>query len=195
MQTARTVLTLATCIMVAAGCAADRGEADAAAAADTIGQTTPAGDSTAGDTVAVEPALECAGLELSLLRAEPGRAGLRQTHGEPDSVRATTEPNRHMAGAIDSLFDVFYPGLRASFRTPPSARDLITAVSITDNRYISDARIGIGAREDTVIALLGPPTRREGGALVYDCGEVEQPVRFELSSGRVTAIAIAYYVD
>lgn len=67
---------------------------------------------------------------------------------------------------------------------------------IRDNRFISDVRVGIGATGSEIGRLLGEPTRREAGAMVYDCGdEVEQPVLFELVDGRVRAIRVQYYVD
>lgn len=140
--------------------------------------------------------LSCENLETEILGASHSREGFRRTHGSPDSILVWTEPNRHVEGAVDSLFTVYYPGLLASFRRPTGGRDLIVAAGVTSNRYLSDSTIGIGASEAEIVARLGEPTRREDSNLVYECGmEVEQPVTFEIRNGAVFAITVAYYVD
>ena len=174
-------------------CAADRPEQipapDSAGAADT---TRAAADRAL--------ALDCDTLAATLLRTGATRSALAQAYGEPDSVEATTEPNRHMPDATDSLFVVHYPGLGVTLRTPPSARDLVSAVMVTDNRYLAYPSIGIGTREEAVVAALGEPDERTEGdgttVLTYACGEeVEQPVTFHIRDGVVVRIEASYYVD
>lgn len=138
----------------------------------------------------------CAGLERSLLSFEPDRAGVHAAFGAPDTVIAVTEPNRHAEGVTDTLFTLRYPGLVLDIHKPGGGNDLASGVVVEDNRYLAFPRIGIGASADSVTVLLGTPTARDGVSLIYDCGEeVNQPVRFEVSEGRVRRIVISYYVD
>jgi hypothetical protein len=138
----------------------------------------------------------CEGLDEQILAVQPTRAMLQARFGAPDSMIATAQPNRHVEGVTDSLFTIFYNGLTVDVHMPGGGSDMPVHVDVEHNRYVAFPRIGIGAAADSVIAALGPPTRREDAALVYDCGEaVEQPVRFALSGGRVSRITIAYYVD
>ena len=158
----------------------------------------PARDTT--DVASSASLPECATLAETLLRTPATRSALAAAYGAPDSVRATTEPNRHIQGATDSLFAVYYPGLAVMLRTPPAARDLVSHVSVTDDRYLAHRRIGIGATEKAVIATLGEPhDRAEAGettSLTYACGvAVEQPVTFHLRDDAVVRIEASYYVD
>ena len=174
-----------------AACAPERPSAGPPSEAST--QEAPP-DATGGAPASALPE-GCQGLERSLLQTAPTRAELRARFGEPDSIAAVTVPNRHVEGVTDTLFTVHYPALIVSIHTPGGGDDLPSSVQVDDNRYVAFPRIGIGAAADSVIAALGEPTRRDPDGLVYDCGEVEQPVRFELADGRVRRIAIAYYVD
>ena len=70
--------------------------------------------------------LTCITLMDSVFLAPSTRAALQQAYGSPDSVNASTEPNRHVTGVTDSLFHVHYPGLTARFRKPGGGSDLIT---------------------------------------------------------------------
>jgi hypothetical protein len=140
----------------------------------------------------------CEALEQTLLRFEPTRAALANRVGPPDSMELVTQPNRHVEGVTDSLFTIYYPGLVAGVHKPGGGEDLVSHVSVTDNRYLAFPRIGIGAQQDSVIAALGPPTegRADGSVLTYNCGMgPDQPVTFHLQGGRVSRITIEYYVD
>ena len=157
-----------------------------------------------GDTAAAAPQLgspqtiECEGLERTILRTAAERTPMRNMFGAPDSVRSITEPNRHIPGVIDSLFDLFYPGLTAHIRKPYRGNDMAVHVQLSDNRYLRYPQIGIGASPDALIRSLGEPTAREPGSFVYACSEeIEEPVIFHLDAGgrRVSSVEIQYYVD
>ncbi|MEX1184065.1 MAG: hypothetical protein WEF86_12610 [Gemmatimonadota bacterium] len=140
--------------------------------------------------------LDCTDLAETILTTDATRQALAETYGAADSISALTEPNRHLPDATDSLFTVFYPGLTVSIRTPPSARDLVSGVDVTDNRYLVNEAVGIGAPAEQVIDVLGPPATLDDATLVYSCAEaVEQPVTFVLVNGAVARIEIEYYVD
>ena len=140
--------------------------------------------------------IACENLARTILAVEPVRASLQRQFGVPDSITATTEPNRHVPGRVDSLFVVHYSGLTASLRKPGGGEDMVDGVVVTESRFLAHPAIGVGAPEARVIAALGAPTRRTAGSLVYDCGEhVEEPVTFHLRDGVVQRIEIDYYLD
>jgi hypothetical protein len=186
MSTCRWPALLLTGLLLAWGCAREAAQPARDATderADVAAQETPA-------------RVDCVGLEISILATEPSRSALRARFGAPDSVISAVEPNRHVEGAVDSLFVVHYPGLLVSIRTPTGAADLADHVEITDARYIRHAQLAIGASEAQIAAVLGPPTRRTPEAMIYECGAgAEQPVTFRLQAGVVRSIMIDYYVD
>jgi hypothetical protein len=138
----------------------------------------------------------CEDLHYRILEVPATRDAFAAAFGQPDSVAASTEPNRHIAGAIDSLFTVHYPGAHLEIRTPPGGRDMATHVRVTDNRYLAYPGIGPGTAAARVQAVLGEPRERAVGYLRYQCGEgAEQPVTFRIAAGRVSAVEIDYYVD
>lgn len=141
--------------------------------------------------------LTCSTLTDSVfLVPRPTRALLLQAYGVPDSVSASTEPNRHVAGVIDSLLRVHYPGLTASFRKPGEGSDLVTDVVVTDNRFLRFPSLGIGARGSRLIQVLGDPWTLADDRIEYNCVvDADQPVTFWLVGGQVRRVSKYYYVD
>lgn len=140
--------------------------------------------------------LTCDGLERHLVPGYESRAALARVFGSPEGVDVSTEPNRHVVGAIDSLFVVRYPGLTAQFRRPEGGDDLTSFLSVIRSDYLRYPSIGIGAEADRVTDVLGAPGASDAERLVYDCGRgPSQPVHFRLSDGSVEGIEITYYVD
>lgn len=179
---------LAWMVLFAAACAPDGAPPE-----DAPGRVEVAEDRQ--EPAAVE-AIACEDLARTILAVEPARASLRRQFGAPGSVTATTEPNRHVPDRVDSLFVVRYPGLTASLRKPGGGEDMVDAVVVTESRFLAHPAIGMGTREERVLATLGEPTRRTAESLVYDCGEhVEEPVTFHLRDGLVLRIEIDYYLD
>lgn len=165
-----------------------------AAGPDTAAGSRAAVD-TAGAAAGAVPS-GCADLHYNILKAVPTRQAFSAEFGQPDSVVSTVEPNRHVPGAIDSLFTVHYPRFVMDIRTPSGGRDMATEVHLEDNRYLAYPGIGIGASAARVREVLGDPHDEGPAFLTYQCSEhVEQPVTFRVADGRVAAIEIAYYVD
>lgn len=165
-----------------------------AAASDAPAPQNDSGPADPGSGEAVPQS--CDNLHESILAAAPTREAFAGAYGPPDTVIATTEPNRHVPGAVDSLFTVAYAGFVMEIRTPAGARDMATHVEVEDNRYLAFPGIGIGAPAERLEDVLGPPTSASAGRVTYDCSEaVEQPVTFVIEDGRVARIEIAYYVD
>lgn len=125
------------------------------------------------------------------------RAGLRAALGEPASIETDTEPNRHIPDAIDSLFTLAWEGLEVRVRTPPSGSDLVERVTVRHDRYLRWPDPGIGATQDHVAEVLGPPQERQPGVVRYACGSgpVSEPVGFVITDAHVVEIVFDFYVD
>jgi len=140
--------------------------------------------------------LTCTVLLDSVFLAPSTRATLVDSYGAPDSTVAVTEPNRHVVGAIDSLFVVYYPGLNASFRKPSDGSDLVTQMDVADNRYLRYPSLGIGARSERLLHVLSDPAVVAVDRIEYNCGiGADEPVTFWLSNGQVRRVSKSYYVD
>ena len=140
--------------------------------------------------------MTCLTLMDAVFLAPLTRAELLQAYGAPDSVHASTEPNRHVPGVLDSLVQVHYHGLSAEFRIPGGGSDLITRMDATDNRYLRYPSIGIGARRDRLIQVVSDTSLVTDDRVEYDCNMgANEPVTFWLVSGQVRRVSKTYYVD
>ena len=150
--------------------------------------------------VAAEP-VDChAYAERGLLVRAESREAFRAALGEPDSVQTETVPNRHDPAVTDTVVALYYADLTAIVWKPgyPDARDLLEYVEVRDNRYLRWPSLGIGARAGDVIAALGEPVEQSPTRLVFLCGPseaVDEPLVFELRTGRVRSVAFSRYVD
>jgi len=132
----------------------------------------------------------------SVFLAPSTRAALLQLYGAPDSSSVSTEPNRHVTGVIDSLFQVHYPGLTARFRKPGGGSDLITLLEATENRYLRYPSVGIGARGDRLLQVLSDASIVTDDRIEYNCGMgADEPVTFWLVGGQIRRVSKSYYVD
>lgn len=152
------------------------------------------GDPPPGETAAERCA---AWIEEALAVTGTGRDDIRAQLGEPTEVSATTEPNRHIPDATDSLFTVTYPGIVFSLRKPPEGGDLLERAHVTDNAHLLWTDPGIGASAERVIEVLGEPAEREPDLLHYACGSgpVNEPAFFVLRDSVVQAVIFDFYVD
>ena len=139
--------------------------------------------------------LTCLTLMDAVFLAPLTRAELVQQYGAPDSVHTSTEPNRHIPG-IDSLFQIYYPGLVAGIRAPAGNSDLISQMDISDNRYLRYPSIGIGARRERLIRAVTDTTRTAADRVEYDCNMgANEPITFWLVDGQIRRVSKTYYVD
>jgi hypothetical protein len=140
--------------------------------------------------------LTCLTLMDAVFLAPLTRAELLQSYGAPDSLQSSTEPNRHIPGATDSLFEVHYSGLTARFRKPSEGSDLITEMHVSDNRYLRYPSIGIGARRDRLIQVVTDTFLVRDDRVEYDCGMgANEPITFWLVGGQIRRVSKTYYVD
>lgn len=124
------------------------------------------------------------------------RAGLRAQLGEPDSIVHQVVPNRHVPGAVDTLFTVHYPTLLVGLHRPGPGGELLSAVTVFSNEHLQWAVIG--AEGVQIEREFGPPDRRNDDGIGYDCRTCiagNDPVEFVLTDGRVRAVRFNFYVD
>lgn len=124
------------------------------------------------------------------------RPEITQRLGEPDSLLATSVPNRHDPSVQDTLLALHYPDLVVHIHRPGGGRDLLSDVEVTDDRYLRHPILG--ATREEVEAAFGPPHEVRDGVWSYDCatcGEADSPVEILFADDRVRKVRFTYYVD
>ncbi len=128
-----------------------------------------------------------------------GRRALVRELGEPDSVSREPRPNRHVPGQVDTVYTLYYPGLRAEYYDVARGRSLASSAVVRDNRYLAGTPLRIRMTRAEVEDRLGPPQRDRDGDPVYTCarcGGAEDSVVLHYDArDRLEAVEFAYYVD
>lgn len=172
------------------------GDAGAGPGADAPAAGTAPSSPAASDASAPDRALAsltCEGLPSQILPREPTRRTLRDAFGEPEATSVTTEPNRHAPERTDSLFVLSWPGAEFRLRKA-SGDDLPERAEITRAGVMDPDLIGVDTAR--VVEVLGPPTERADGEMVYDCGTgASEPVTLFVEDGVVARVRVSYYVD
>lgn len=190
---------LATLFAVAA-CRGDRASDAARAGERASVETTRA---TNADTVPTGYGLSLDSLRDDLvehgLLVPERRADVVARLGRPDSVVVHPERNRHYAERVDSIFDLFYPGLHVTYyAVTEDSHDFIMSALVASNRYLKYPRLGIGASTTELTKVLGEPSDREEGKFRYDCWRCvgyESPVYFHVRRNRVWLIEYTFASD
>src|SRR5690606_23931130 len=105
-------------------------------------------------------------------------------------------PNRHVAGVMDTLFAVHYPGLAVHIHRPGPGGELVSSVEVAANRYLRYPAIGVSGA--AVEEAFGPPDERSDSTLTYLCTSCmagDDPVEIVVHDGRVRRVRFGYYVD
>jgi|SRR5688572_5758094 len=125
------------------------------------------------------------------------RAELDAEIGDPGYMQVTTEPNRHVPNAQDSIIRLEYGGMTVQVRRPGPGGELLEQVEVSERKWLNFPYFRPGVSANDVIAALGEPQRRESNRLIYNCSEseAEEPIVFELEDGAVQRIVFNYYVD
>ncbi|HEY0811085.1 MAG TPA: hypothetical protein VGD49_13040 [Longimicrobiales bacterium] len=152
-----------------------------------------ASQANARDTVAACQQFAREGLKLKARN----RAELDAEIGNPGYIQVTTEPNRHVPNAQDSIIRLESDGLIVQVRKPGPGGELFEQVEVSQRKWLNFPYFRPGVSASDVVAALGQPRRREANRLIYNCGEseAEEPIVFELEDGAVQRIVFNYYVD
>jgi hypothetical protein len=121
--------------------------------------------------------------------------------GRPDSSRSQPTPNPYTTGQIDSVVNVFYPGLRLHYLVlgkPTSPTDIFLEAYVSDNRFLKYPALGVGVSADAIVSALGEPEQRTGDTISYSCAlhiMSGSTVYFHLQDGRVKAVQYYFEAD
>jgi hypothetical protein len=124
------------------------------------------------------------------------RQDLQGELGEPAEAQVTTEPNRHVPHATDTLTVLRFDAVEAQIRTAMGS-DLLERITVLGNRHLRYAP-AIGTSQDELLALFGEPDRREADRLEYLCAPEpmpDVPVSFTVRQGEVREVTFHRYVD
>lgn len=134
-----------------------------------------------------------------LVLRDAGLDELERRFGAPAALEREPVPNRHVPGQTDTILTVRYPGARLRIYQVAGGRGMLERAEVSDSRWLTHARPGVGTPADSVLAWLGEPKERSTGRLVYDCRTCaaggEDALTFHLEDGRVARIEWAFYVD
>jgi hypothetical protein len=129
------------------------------------------------------------------------RSAVASQIGRRDSTRSQPTPNPYTTGQIDSVVDVFYPGLRLHYivlGTHTGETDMLLEADVSDNRYLKYPALGVGAGAEAIVSALGDPEERTSDAITYSCAlhiMSGSTVHFHLESGRVKFLAYMWDAD
>lgn len=128
---------------------------------------------------------------------------IRGMMGPPTSADTTVGPNRHVRGAVDSLFVLRYPGLTFELNRPgPVEEDLLTSVSLSEpgHELPGRLRVGLTSREQ-LRRSLGPPDstrfRADTSVVSYRVSgpAADRFVEFAVADDTVRRVHWVPYVD
>lgn len=128
------------------------------------------------------------------------RKALAVQFGRPDSVRMQPAPNPHRPAQMDTVVDVFYPGIRLHYWVVGATQpyDILLEADVSDNRYLKYAELGIGASATEITTALGEPAERADDSYKYSCALYIMSgadVSFHFAAGRVTRVVYKWEAD
>jgi len=129
------------------------------------------------------------------------RSAVTAQIGRPDSTRTHPTPNPYTTGQIDSVVDVFYPGLRLHYIVlgkQTGETDILVQAHVSDNRFLKYPGLGIGASAEAIVSALGKPEERSSDTLSYTCAlhiMSGSTVHFHLERDHVTIVEYSFEAD
>ncbi len=110
--------------------------------------------------------------ENGFLIPDSRRKSVATQLGRPDSLRSHVIPNNHRPVQMDTVVDVFYPGLRLQYvvlGVTEGETDILLQADVSDNRYLKYPALGVGARIAEIVSALGKPEERRNDTYSYTC--------------------------
>jgi hypothetical protein len=110
--------------------------------------------------------------ENGFLIPDSRRKAVATQLGRPDSLRSHAIPNTHRPVQMDTVVDVFYPGLRLEYvvlGVTEGETDILLQADVSDNRYLKYPALGVGARLAEIVSAFGEPEERKNDTYRYTC--------------------------
>jgi hypothetical protein len=129
------------------------------------------------------------------------RSAVTAQVGRPDSTRTQPTPNPYTTGQIDSVVDVFYPGLRLHYIVlgkQTGETDILLRAHVSENRFLKYPALGVGASAEAIVRALGKPEGRTTDTLSYTCAlhiMSGSTVYFHLERDHVTVVEYTFEAD
>lgn len=138
-------------------------------------------------------------LDSAFLPATAGMEDLVARFGAPERRSATARPNRHDPSQTDSIVTLdFAEGVTARFYAVTGGRTFLSEAVVSEPGILPHPDIDVGRPWAEARRILGPPDGEREGDPYYvceTCGEVDEPVYFEVRDGVIRRIRFTYYVD
>lgn len=117
----------------------------------------------------------------------------------PLAIRDLTVPNPHDPRWKDTVRTLVYDGLELTvYRVSSTGSRFPMAVRVTSPAYTSSSGLRVGLSSAQLVAILGPPSDRSGGRLIYRFvapGSAPFELMVDVKDGRVQALSWAAYLD
>ncbi len=87
-------------------------------------------------------------------------------------MRAQPIPNTHNPAQMDTVVDLFYPGLRLHYivlGVTEGETDILLEADVSNNRFLKYPELGVGASVGAIISALGEPEERRNDTISYTC--------------------------
>jgi hypothetical protein len=129
------------------------------------------------------------------------RRAVAAQYGKPDSLRLQPGPNPYTPTQIDTVVDVFYPGLVLKYWVMGAGHadtESLLEADISDNKYLKFPQAGIGATPDDIVRAIGEPAERTADTYKYECGlhiMSGANVTFHFAAGRVKRVNFRWDMD
>ena len=110
--------------------------------------------------------------ENGFLIPDSRRKAVATQLGRADSLRSHVIPNNHRPVQMDTVVDMFYPGLRLQYvvlGVTEGETDILLQADVSDNRYLKYPALGVGARIAEIVSALGEPEERRNDTYSYTC--------------------------
>lgn len=139
--------------------------------------------------------------ENGFLIPDSRRKAVATQLGRPDSLRSHAIPNTHRPVQMDTLVDIFYPGLRLEYvvlGVTEGETDILLQADVSYNRYLKYPALGVGARAAEIVSALGEPEERRNDLYMYECAMhimSGSTVYFHLEGDRIKYVVYRWDAD
>ena len=132
---------------------------------------------------------------------DTGRKAVAAQLGVPDSAHLLPAPNPYSPAQMDTVVDVFYPGLRLHYvvlGVTKGETDILLEAEVSNNRYLKYPALGVGANVAAVVSALGQPEERTNHTYSYSCAlhvMSGSTVYFHFDGDRVKSVVYRWEAD
>jgi hypothetical protein len=136
-------------------------------------------------------------------RAQLGnsRADLYRTLGQPIRVSTREVKNKHEPEIVDRVWTLEFDGVRAEvYESNAAGRDYLWSLAVEKRRVPLRLSVSLGDRRDTILTVLGSPSRSTDAMLEYvaqvsGSNRSLNVVRLKVQHGRLVGLEWDYWLE